>query len=374
MYTSFDSSPFYIITTMSQQTHKAVITVGPRKPLQIISLPTPTPKNNELLVRVEWTASTPLDLHQADGGLLVTPPQVLGDGCAGTIVSIGDSVEHFSVGDKVFGFTWRGDLEKAHQDFILAPENLFARIPQGMEMSSVVSVPNNFVTAFHCLRSDLGFELPWPKPEGYMPENADKPILVWGGSSSVGQYTIQMLKYYGYKQIIVAASKKHHELLKGLGATHLVDYRDANAVEQIRKTAEGHLSSVVDCIGSLEGSVKPIVELAEIDTIVAIMLPVIVVPADENQAPEYEMDVGGFGWKRGVKARGVRTHFYLDDEFLAKHLQTEIMPAMLISGAVTPNRVMIVEGETLLERAEKALDLLRRKVPSAERLVWRVSE
>jgi hypothetical protein len=50
------------------------------------------------------------------------------------------------------------------------------------------------------------------------------------------------------------------------------------------------------------------------------------------------------------------------------------MPAMLASGAVTPNRIMIVEGETLLERAEKALGLLRRKVPSAERLVWRVSQ
>ena len=59
---------------------------------------------------------------------------------------------------------------------------------------------------------------------------------------------------------------------------------------------------------------------------------------------------------------------------MAKHLQTDIMPAMLISGALKPNRIMIVEGDTLLERAEKALDLLRRKVPSGERLVWRVAE
>jgi hypothetical protein len=47
---------------------------------------------------------------------------------------------------------------------------------------------------------------------------------------------------------------------------------------------------------------------------------------------------------------------------------------MLKSGAIKPNRLMIVEGQTLLERAENALDLLRRKVPSAERLVWRVFE
>jgi hypothetical protein len=50
------------------------------------------------------------------------------------------------------------------------------------------------------------------------------------------------------------------------------------------------------------------------------------------------------------------------------------MPALLAGGGVKPNRQLIVEGATLLERAEKALDLLRRKVPSAERLVWRVAE
>lgn len=39
-----------------------------------------------------------------------------------------------------------------------------------------------------------------------------------------------------------------------------------------------------------------------------------------------------------------------------------------------PNRYLLVEGESMLERAETALDLLRRKVPSAERLVWRISD
>ena len=50
------------------------------------------------------------------------------------------------------------------------------------------------------------------------------------------------------------------------------------------------------------------------------------------------------------------------------------MPAMLAGGAVKPSRAILVEAPTLLGRAEKALDMLRRKVPSAERLVWRISE
>lgn len=43
-------------------------------------------------------------------------------------------------------------------------------------------------------------------------------------------------------------------------------------------------------------------------------------------------------------------------------------------GIVKPNRYLLVEGKTMLERAERALDLLRRKVPSAERLVWRIND
>jgi hypothetical protein len=50
------------------------------------------------------------------------------------------------------------------------------------------------------------------------------------------------------------------------------------------------------------------------------------------------------------------------------------MPALLASGAIAPNAYRIVEGDTLLERAQRALDSLRRKEPRGERLVWRVSE
>jgi hypothetical protein len=47
---------------------------------------------------------------------------------------------------------------------------------------------------------------------------------------------------------------------------------------------------------------------------------------------------------------------------------------MLKDGIVTPQKQRLVEGTTLLERAQKAMDMLRRREPSMERLVWRVSE
>ena len=65
------------------KTHPAVVTTAPRAPLSILEVPTPTPTGNEVLVKNLWTASTPLDLHQADAGLALPGyPARLGDGVA----------------------------------------------------------------------------------------------------------------------------------------------------------------------------------------------------------------------------------------------------------------------------------------------------
>jgi NADPH:quinone reductase-like Zn-dependent oxidoreductase len=177
-----------------------------------------------------------------------------------------------------------------------------------------VTLPNNFVTVFHTLTSDLGIETPWPKPDNYVPEDADQAILVWGGSSSVGQIAIQVLRYYGYKNIIATASSKHHNKLRGLGAKEVFDYNDAGVVSAIfHASSDGDIPLIFDCIGSQEGSIAHISKIAKSGAKVAVLLPVIVRDSTETQSPEYSMDVDTTAkWEEGVDARGVRTHFYLD--------------------------------------------------------------
>ncbi|KAL8764001.1 MAG: hypothetical protein Q9184_000289 [Pyrenodesmia sp. 2 TL-2023] len=166
--------------------------------------------------------------------------------------------------DLVFGFSFRSEKEKAQQEYVCAPENLFGKVPSGWEnrLAECVTLPNNFVTAWNTLLNVLGLALPWPKPSTFNP-STDPRILVWGGSSSVGQYALQILTYYGYRKVIATASPRNFDLVK--------------------------------------------------------------------------------------------------DPFLASHLQPEIMPTLLTQGIVRPNKPKIVEGATLLERAQKALDILRRK-------------
>lgn len=199
-------------------------------------------------------------------------------------------------------------------DIIDGPILTIDQLPTGFTLPQAVTLPNNFVTVFHALTADLNIETPWPKPKDYVPKNADGPVLIWGGSSSVGQFAIQILRYYGYKNILAAASQKHHEKLLALGARQAFDYRDNDVTSKIIEGGGSNgILLFLDCIGSKNGSIAPIAKIANAGSKVAVLLPVIVRDSTETEDPEYEMDVKvAAEWKEGVEARGVRTHFYLD--------------------------------------------------------------
>ncbi|KAF4554193.1 Zinc-binding dehydrogenase-like protein 18 [Elsinoe fawcettii] len=352
--------------------HSAIATVAKRTPLIIIKVPTVAPRDDEVLVKNEYTTMGPLELHQGDGGLLVKHPQILGDAVSGTVIAVGSSVSSLSVGDKVFGFTGLGPKEKAYQTCVTAQATKFGKLPHNISQQEAATMPTNLVTAFHTIVTDLGLSLPWPKPEGYTPED-NRPILVWGASSSVGQYCIQVLKYYGYIKVLAVASKRQHQYLKSLGAIKTFDYSEDDVVSQLK--ALGSLPYIIDCIGSQDKSLALIAQIAQSGAKVAIMLPVIVRDATETEEPIYEMDVQkAASWSEGVDARGVRTHFWQQNEFHARNLQSVIVPKLVAEGIIRPNRIREIEGENMLERAEKALSLLRNRVVRGEKLVFALDD
>lgn len=200
------------------------------------------------------------------------------------------------------------------------------QLPTNHTLPPAVTLPNNFVSAFHAITADLDLPLPWPKPSSYIPEHANSAILIWGGSSSVGQFALQILRYYGYRNLLTTASKQHHELLKEYGARECFDYRDGDVVDALLNSAahvtDHHTTTctnapaiafILDCIGSQEASIRPISKLAQTGAKVAILLPVIVRDASEDIEPIYAMDVNSIvPWKEGVEVRGVRTHSHLE--------------------------------------------------------------
>jgi len=118
-------------------THAAVVTLSPRAPLEVHQVPSHRPRGNEVRVRNEWTTSGPLDLHKADGALLVKHPEVLGEGVAGTVVEVGDDVKRLQVGDKV-----RIDLPSSQDSALLTPRTgvwLWMALGKGDGSSGVLS-------------------------------------------------------------------------------------------------------------------------------------------------------------------------------------------------------------------------------------------
>jgi len=310
--------------------------------------------------------------------LLVKHPQILGDSVAGTVEEVGSLVQNLAIGDQVFGFCFESAKCKGQQEFVTVLETTLSKLPSGFSLQEAVTLPNNAVTVFHAVTTDLSLPLPWPRPQATSPPHANSPILIWGGSSSCGQYAIQILSHWGYKNLLTTASRSHHAYLLSIGATHVFDYRDPAVSKNIIRVVEEQTPAVpfiFDCIGSKTGSLAQIVKVAQRGTKIAVLLPVVLKDATEDEAPEYSMDVQSQAqWAEGVEVRGVRTHFYAKNDFFRENLQPTIIPALLADGVLRPNKQKIVEGATLLERGQKALDMLRRKEVSAERLVWRVSD
>ncbi|KAK4177988.1 chaperonin 10-like protein [Triangularia setosa] len=379
------------------KTHFSIALPSPSTPPILLQTPTHAPNPNEALIKVSWTCSTPLDLHRADGNLAVSAyPFLLGTAFAGTIVTLwlrpttSPNDQPLKEGDKVFGFVSDGNSREAgFQEYITVPVHKISKLPTAKVpygLKEAVTVPTNLVTAFHALTADLGLRLPWPKSAGF--RGGGSKVLIWGGASSVGMYTMQVLKHWGYSGVIAIASGKHHEELRRLGARVCFDYRNPGVLGEIvryldKEGSQGgggggpRIPYLVDCIGSREGTVKPLSKIAERGSKVAVMLPVINVHAAEGKRPVFaadEKNVQGVVWQEGVEVRGVRAFNYEENDFYRDKLQPEIIPVLLSQGVIQPNKTRVVEGATLLERAQNALQLLRNQAPSGERLIWRVSE
>ncbi len=183
-------------------------------------------------------------------------------------------------------------------------------------MAAAVTLPTNVCTAFFALSDKLGIDLPWPRPEGFSPKDQDIPILIWGAGSSVGQFAVQILKYWGYKNVMATASSKHHEKIKSYGAKHVFDYQNHDVVESIvgilSKDTPSTSLRVFDCIDSKFGSLQHIAKIATLPgSIVAAVLPVVIRPPSDREGILLSADVAGAAsWTPGVEVHSIVSYSY----------------------------------------------------------------
>ena len=144
-------------------------------------------------------------------------------------------------------------LPGSYAEYLVTYADFVIPVPDNWSLEEAGQLGIAPFTALMALYDLLGFPEPHSIPVPPPPQSAPStstPILISGGASSVGLYTIQIAKHSGLF-VIATASERNFDLVRSLGADVVVDYRDpAKAAKQIREAAPGPIEHVLDCVST----------------------------------------------------------------------------------------------------------------------------
>lgn len=182
--------------------------------LRLADIPEPELQESDVLVRVHAAGVNLLDSKVRDGEfksfLRYRPPFVLGHDVAGTIVRTGPGVRCFKAGDEVYARP-RDHRIGTFAEFIAINEADVALKPKNLSMVEAASIPLVGLTAWQAL-VERGKVKPGQK------------VFIQAGSGGVGTFAVQLARHLGAR-VATTTSAKNAELVKGLGADVVIDYK-----------------------------------------------------------------------------------------------------------------------------------------------------
>ncbi|GAB1202815.1 hypothetical protein APSETT445_001437 [Aspergillus pseudonomiae] len=205
------------------------------------SIPVPSPGPGQVLIKVSHVAQNPTDVQSFDSNAF-GDGTVLGCDFVGEVVQVGAGVTRLTKGDIVAALIWGGETKGlgAYSKYCLADQRIAFKVPTTLSREYASTVPLAAATAWLALFSPDCLNLDRAKAQG-------KSVLVWGGSTSVGLYSIQIASLYGF-DVITTCSPHNAELVRSYGAKYAFDYKDEEVAEEIRKAAP-NIYHVFDTVG-----------------------------------------------------------------------------------------------------------------------------
>ena len=189
----------------------------------------PTPKANEVLIRIYATTVTTADCMMRRGDTFLSrillgfikpkkKYQILGTEFSGTVEAVGEMVKKFSPGDEVYAF--RGFGTGCYAQYKCMDENGSLAIkPINMTFGEAASVVDGASTALFFVKEKANIQ-------------KGQKVLINGASGSIGTFAVQLAKYYG-AEVTCVCSTKNIELVKSLGADKVVDYTKEDFAETV---------------------------------------------------------------------------------------------------------------------------------------------
>ncbi|KAI9037607.1 zinc-binding alcohol dehydrogenase family protein [Aspergillus affinis] len=233
---------------MAEQSNTSLVVRVPEggsPKLVLEDLPVPSPASGQVLVKLSHVAQNPTDVQAFDSNAF-GDGAVLGCDFVGEVVKLGDGVTRLVKGDVVAGLIWGGEFKGlgGYSTYSLADEKICFKLPAGLSREHASTVPLAATTAWLALYSKDSLNIDRNK--------TGTSILVWGGSSSVGLYTVQLASLHGL-EVIATCSPRHADLVRSYGAKRVFDYRDEQVIGKIHAAAP-NLRYAFDTIGNESSS------------------------------------------------------------------------------------------------------------------------